>query len=89
MKEGPLDRYRRLMNELLFVRESEGGELPMEVESAYVERLDELWWQLSEQEQAAYEAELANLVPPASAEELNLIDCEVKEGERAGPRKAA
>jgi predicted RNase H-like HicB family nuclease len=55
-----LDRYRVLINELLFVRETEGGELPEEVESSYVEQLDELWWQLSEAEQAGYEAELAH-----------------------------
>lgn len=54
-----LEMYRKLMNELLFVREAEGGELTEEVESAYVEKLDELWWRLSEAEQRQYESELA------------------------------
>ena len=59
MSATPLDRYRKLMNELLIVREADGGTLPDEVESSYVERLDELWWTLSESEQKEYEAELA------------------------------
>ncbi|HEY6556969.1 MAG TPA: hypothetical protein VI072_06835 [Polyangiaceae bacterium] len=89
MNADHLDRYRRLMNELLIFREAEGGELPVEVESAYVERLDDLWWQLSEEEQAAYEIELTNALPPGSPDDLELVDCEVNEGEHAGPRKAA
>lgn len=84
-----LERYRTLMNELLFAREAEGGDLPEEQESIYVERLDALWWQLSETEQAAYEAELVALSCLSSPEELNLVDCSVSEGERAAPRKAA
>jgi len=77
-----LGRYRQLMNELLIVREAEGGDLPIEVESAYVERLDV-------EQQAAYEAELASAPAPASDEELHLFDCEVNEGDRVLPRKAA
>jgi hypothetical protein len=84
-----LDRYRQLMNELLFVREAEGGDLPVEVESAHVERLDDLWWQLSAQEQTTFEAELASKPPPASTAELGLVDCEVDEGSHGAPRKAA
>jgi len=84
-----LGRYRQLMNELWIVREAEGGDLPIEVESAYVERLDALWWQLSVEQQAAYEAELASAPAPASDEELHLFDCEVNEGDRVLPRKAA
>lgn len=44
-----------MMNELLFARELEGGELPEERESWYIERLDVLWWRLSTSEQEAYE----------------------------------
>jgi hypothetical protein len=84
-----LDRYRALFNELLIVRETEGGDLPVEVESAYVEQLDKLWWQLSEEERMAFETELASAPSPASPEELKLVDCEVKEGSYAIPRTAA
>ena len=49
-----LDSYRSLMNELLILRETEGGELPEELESSYVERLDFLWWKLSEAEQDSH-----------------------------------
>ena len=89
MSADVLVRYRRLLNELLILREAEGGDLPVEIESAYVERLDDLWWQLSEQEQATYEEELASAVVPASKAELGLVDCVVRVGERAAPRKAA
>ncbi len=89
MRTDLLDLYRGRMTELLILREAEGGELPVEVESAHVERLDDLWWQLSEEEQATYETELANAQPPPSPETLNLVDCEVNEGEHAPPRKAA
>ena len=51
MNRTPLDSYRSLMNALLILRETEGGELPEEIESSYVERLDVLWWKLSETEQ--------------------------------------
>jgi len=54
-----VDQYRALMSELLFSRAAEGGDLPLAVESAYVEQLDALWRRLSEAEQAMYEAELA------------------------------
>lgn len=84
-----LDQYRVLMNELLIVRAAEGGELPIEVESVYVERLDDLWWRLSEDEQATYEAELANAPQLASPDELSLVDCEVDRGEHVSPRKVA
>ena len=77
MTDSALDSYRRLMNELLILREAEGGDLPVEVESAYVERLDDLWW------------ELAKAAPPAGPEELALVDCEVDKGSHSTPRKAA
>jgi hypothetical protein len=77
------------MSELLVLREAEGGELPAEVESSFVERLDDLWWKLSEEEQQVYEAELADDSVPSTPEALGLVDCEVDEGDHAGPRKAA
>ncbi|HKY35861.1 MAG TPA: hypothetical protein VJN18_07980 [Polyangiaceae bacterium] len=83
-----LNRYRRLMNELLIAREAEGGDLAQEVESAYVARLDELWWQLTEREQQIYEAELASAQAPPIRSEPKLVDCLVKVGERVAPRKA-
>jgi hypothetical protein len=89
MTDSALDSYRRLMNELLILREAEGGDLPVEVESAYVERLDDLWWKLSEEDQAEYEAELAKATPPAGPEELALVDCEVDKGSHSTPRRAA
>lgn len=84
----PLDQYRRLMNELLILREAEGGELPDDLESAYVERLDGLWWKLSEAEQDEYEAELASSEGLSGPETLNLVDCEVDQGGKTTPRKA-
>jgi len=89
MNGSPLDRYRSLMNELLILREAEGGELPDELESSYVERLDELWWKLSEAEQDEYEAELASSEGLSGPETLDLVDCEVDQGGNATPRRAA
>jgi hypothetical protein len=89
MNDSPLNRYRGLMNELLILREFECGDLPVEIESAYVERLDELWWGLSEKEQAEYEAELANATTPPGPKELALVDCVVNVSSRSAPRKAA
>jgi hypothetical protein len=51
--------YRALMNELLRLRDG-GGEIPQEVESSYAQKLDDLWWQMSEQEQATCEAEFSS-----------------------------
>lgn len=59
MNASLLDQYRKLMNELLISREIEGGSLPDEIESSYVERLDTLWWKLSPSEQEEYEDERA------------------------------
>ncbi|MBI3204056.1 MAG: hypothetical protein HYZ29_21140 [Myxococcales bacterium] len=85
----PVDEYRKLMNLLLFLREAEGGQLSDEIESSYVERLDELWWSLSEVEQQEYEAGLAAGRPPGGPDELALVDCVVDAGATTGPRKAA
>lgn len=77
--------YRRLLNELLFAREAEGGELPVDEESSYVERLDKLWWELSEDER---NAETGYAPPPAAPASLGLVDREVRIGDRVSPRRA-
>jgi len=75
-----LELYRALTSELLFRRETDGGDSPEDVEASYVERLDDLWWQLSAEEQAAYESELAASGTPSAPEQLGLVDCTVTEG---------
>jgi hypothetical protein len=89
MSGAALDNYRKLMTELLILREADCGNLPVELESAYVERLDGLWWSLSEDEQTEYEAELASATTPVGPENLDLVDCDVDEGSHSTPRKAA
>ncbi|MCA9595423.1 MAG: hypothetical protein KC776_19045 [Myxococcales bacterium] len=88
MSAAPLDRYRKLMNELLFVREAEGGQLSDELESSYVERLEELWWTLSESEQKEYEADRVGPGALGGPEHLDLVDRAVHEGDDTGPREA-
>jgi hypothetical protein len=85
----PLEAYRALLSELVILREAEGGELPEELESAYVERLDALWWRLSETEQQAFEAELAGAAQPTAPDSLNLVDCSVGQHGTSAPRSAA
>lgn len=82
-------QFRRLMAELLIEREFAGGDLPVETEAEYAERLEHLWWQLSREDRAAYEAELASTLPPASQESLNLVDCEISQGDESLPRRKA
>lgn len=81
--------YRALLTELLFEREAQGGELPEEAESHFVERLDGLWWQLSAEEQAAIDRELQSGVAVSVSEEPRLVDCKVAKGAKALPRRAA
>ncbi len=59
-----LNQYRYLMNELLKARVAEGGNLSEALESSYVERLDELWWKLSETEQDILESEFGSGIGP-------------------------
>lgn len=89
MSASIFEEYSKLMNELLLLRETEGGTLSDEIESTYVERLDALWWQLSEEEQNAYERELALSDSPQSPESLSFVDCEVPLGTKTHPRRAA
>lgn len=44
-------RYERVLDGLLEAREAAGGELPQDVESEWVERLDRIWHTLDVQEQ--------------------------------------
>jgi len=46
-----LDDYTDLMNELLRKRQESLVELSVEVESDYAEKLDEIWWKLTDSEQ--------------------------------------
>jgi hypothetical protein len=84
-----LTRYRTLLGQLLFEREAAGGELSEDEESRWVERLDGVWWQLSPEEQDLVDRELAEPVVPKAREELNLVDCKIRKGSKALPRRAA
>jgi len=48
--------YDSLLEELQAARVAAGGTLPDESESAFAERLDDLWWQMSDEEQDAWNA---------------------------------
>ncbi len=82
-----LDDYRRLMNEHLFFRAAEGGTLPLEIESAFVDRLDDVWWRLSEADQERFEAELQSACYPRAPLDLAVVDCVA--GDMQVPRSAA
>ena len=86
MNSEAFDRYRGLLTELLFEREAAGGELSEEDESRYVERLDELWWQLSSSDQDRIEQELRRVAVEVE-EEPDLTDVAVAEGSSGLPRK--
>lgn len=49
--------YASLIEELEATRASHGGALSDESESAFVERLDDLWWQMTDEEQDDYKAQ--------------------------------
>jgi hypothetical protein len=88
MNPQPLERYRHLLTQLLFEREAAGGELPEQEESRYVELLDEVWWQLSPNDQDLIERELKQVAVQVE-EEPDLVDSAVFEGSSALPRRAA
>jgi len=48
--------YRSILSELLLLRTK--GEVSEEIESQYADRLNAIWWQLTDSEQAALEADL-------------------------------
>lgn len=80
----PLDNYTKLLNELILERAMAGGTLPDEKESEYVERLDALWWKLTEEERVQYRVASHKVQAP---EDLGLVDCEVSIGSSSLPRK--
>ncbi len=88
MKQQPLERYRILLSQLLFEREAAGGDLPEEEESRYVALLDEVWWELSPNDQEQLERELRQVAVQVG-EEPALVDLAVAEGSSALPRRAA
>jgi hypothetical protein len=82
-------RYRELLNRLLLERELAGGALPDDDESEYVAQLDHYWWEMTPEEQAQIEQELAEDIPPDAPHELGQMDQEVGIGQQVPPRKAA
>jgi hypothetical protein len=48
--------YDSLLEELHAARVAAGGTLPDASESAFAERLDDLWWQMTDEEQDAWNA---------------------------------
>jgi hypothetical protein len=84
----PDQRYRQLLSQLLFEREAAGGELLEDEEFMFVERLDQLWRQLSTDEQDSIDRELAEPIHLLVNEEPHLVDCVVSEGSSVAPRKA-
>lgn len=81
-----LNAYSQLITELHLRRELEGGTLEDDIEFSYVERLDDLWWQLTEAERAQVEAEHAELGRVPADASLGLVDCPVESGR---PRRQA
>lgn len=73
MTEEAKRQYQAKLAELLFLREHEGGSLPLEIESAYVEQLDDLWRSLPEHEQEEVESYLKTLSSPGARERLPLL----------------
>lgn len=89
MNDSLFNQYRQKMTELLLLREFDGGILPLEVESAFVEQLDDLWWQLTDAQQEALEYELKSSLTLVAPERLDLVDRSVPTGGNEAPRKAA
>jgi hypothetical protein len=84
-----LQRYRELLYRLLLERELAGGALLEEDESEYVALLDQHWWEMTPEEQAQIERELADDSVPAAPRELGQTDQQVELGQQVPPRKAA
>lgn len=53
----PAVLYTSILEELEEARRAAGGTLSQSSEAAFVERLDELWWKLSADEQDALDAQ--------------------------------
>lgn len=53
----PVVLYASLMDELVAERAKAGGTLSEDAEAGFAERLDDLWWQLSNEEQDTWNAQ--------------------------------
>ncbi len=53
-------KYKALLRDLVRARVNARGDLPMHIESRYVEKLDELWGAMDGAERATVERELAD-----------------------------
>jgi hypothetical protein len=56
---GAAERYIQLATELLLLRESNGGQLPDDVESSYIDQFDRCWRHMSADEQQEAERVVA------------------------------
>jgi hypothetical protein len=61
-----VDRYRALFEDQFLARVGAGGTLPQEREGEYVELFDELWRDMSDDDQEAVEAFLAMDIAPSA-----------------------
>lgn len=67
-----MSEFQQKLDYLLLEREIVGGVLSQEHESERVADLDQLWWQLTEEEQVLVEAEVGRT--PSAPRSLNLTD---------------
>jgi len=71
-------RYLGMLTELLLERELNGGTLPMDVESERSAKLEEIWWQLSDEEQDEVEEVFKR--PIEAPVDLGLVDMPAESG---------
>lgn len=71
-------QYLGMLTELLLERELNGGTLPMDVESERSAKLEEIWWQLSDEEQD--EVEEVVMRPIEAPVDLGLVDMPAESG---------
>jgi hypothetical protein len=71
-------QYLGMLTELLLERELNGGTLPMDGESERSAKLEEIWWQLSDEEQD--EVEEVVMRPIEAPVDLGLVDMPAESG---------
>lgn len=84
-----LDRYRRLEDDLVFVRWVNQG-LESDKEDAILDEMDEVWWDLDDQERALIEATPPRSLirgPSAGGYHRRLVDSDLETNPAAPPRK--
>lgn len=81
-------RYRSLLAELLIERQLAGGKLPEEKESSYIEELDRCWWEMTDEEHDAVEADFAVMAAIDAPASLNVQDRVVTKDAHELPREA-